>query len=731
MKNKIVSFFFLGTNCHRSSYQDALTNFYRATKKNGISARLFDGVGSNPEHLSDKHPTPGQYVYDADQNKKIKISSKTSQNINDLMKRLTGCLAGDGMDDLLFESILYLEKLIKNNGGVMPDTVNLHGFSRGADACVRLANLIDTMYPEVKVNLFLIDHVPGPGRRDHPSSYTIPRNVQRFESVLMLHEYTPGFDPQDRNRYVLASPHTTKVSIKVYPGWHGKAMLLTLDEKTNHVPRLLHDDLYNFAQETGGLNDGAPLPAYKVMHSWTHYEDKEAHALGPYQRFHEYSGMQENWWFYSKGTQLNTRDVLNNHAHYSQDYQLFVNQEHGELFQQLFPVLYDRFLNNDTLKTSQEKVYDQLDLLEEVSSDFFYKKFCELCSIKKGEPLPASRRVASSFQTPLRDVTVKDELTFLKHSIVSIINFNLHHSKEYTINTRVAIKYLQNALKIAENMDSKEQSIITLRGAIYSVSKHLSHSESATSYMAQQLRKLSVGPKEFINTVDKLLEEHFDNNPELHEEQRNYLIEVREELQQIKNNDSFDYFQKQKAIRSVISSAAVNLVNFQANDSVLIHNLPDESDHVKSNLPTFQQLITTLNTLSAPGYSQTSIASDIGKEFNAYYKRNLFWDTVNRILSAVMPISLPPFVSPQKSDLAKKIYEELAVLDQAGQGNNLAAVSKVLTVGQQSLQEIYIINKKMAKGDFDNIMEKSQGKLNFEISQFPFESISSMNPMGN
>lgn len=727
MKNKVVSLFFLGTNCHRSTYQDALTNFYRAAKKNGTTARLFDGVGSNPEHLSDKHPTPGQYVYNVESNKKEKINSKISQGISDLMKRLTGCLAGDGMDELLFESVLYLENLIKENGGKMPETVNLHGFSRGADACVRLANLLDTMYPEVKVNLFLIDQVPGPGRRDDPSSYTIPKNVQKVEYLNMLHEYTPGFDPQDRNRYVLASPHTTKVSGKVYPGWHGKAMLLSPDEKTNHVPRLLHDDFFRFAKETGSLPEDALIPPYKVMHSWTEYEDKAAYVLSPADRLHEYNEMQENWWFYSKGTKLNVRDVLNEHAYYSQDHQLFVNQEHGELFKRFYPNLFDRFLAGNNVP--EEDVIKELDLLNEEASAF-HEKFCKICSIKKGEPLPEARKAGSHFHSPLGDPVVKDELTFLKHSIMSIINYNLHHIKENTMDTRIAMKWLKSALMKAENMDSEKLSILSLHGAIRSVAEFLGHSKSATGYMAQQLKKLSVGPKELIEACDKLLEEHITNNPELHSEQKDYMKQVREELQEIKNDDSLSYFQKQKTVRSVISSAAMNLQNFQMDDSVLAHNLLGAVYHEKSNLPTFSQLITTLNTLSAPGYSQISLACDIGKEFEAYYTRNLFWNTVNKILSAIIPITLPPFVSPEKSDLAKKIYEELEALDKAGQGNNLTAVSRILTTGQQSLQGIYINSKVLAKGEFDKIMDKSQGKLNSEISEFPLESTYSLSPMG-
>ena len=721
MKNKVVSFFFLGTNCHRSSYQDVLTNFYNATRKNGTAARLFDGVGSNPEHLGSEHPTPGQYIYDAVNDKKIKMTSAISQGINDLMQRFTGCLAGDGMDDLLFESILYLENLIKENDGKMPETVNLHGFSRGADACLRLANLLDSMYPEVKVNLFLIDQVPGPGRGDHPNSYTIPKNVQRFESVLMLHEYTPGFEPQDRNHYVFASRHTTKVSCKVYPGWHGKAVLLSTDEKTNHVPRLLHDDLYRFAQETGSLSQTAPIPSHKIMHTWTKYDEKDAYVLGPAGRFNEYNQMQKYWWFYAKGTQLNKRNVLAEHQYYSQDHELFVNQEHGELFQKLYPALYDRFLNHDSQKISEDIIKEQLEVLEELSPEF-YEKFCKICSIKEGEPWPAPRKEDLNVYTPLGEVAVKDELSFLKHSITAIINYSLYHSKENTLDTKIAARWLKDCIEKANRMEP-EQATQSLHKAIYTVAQYLSHGENPEGYMALQLKKLSQTPEMLIKAADKFLEEHYMRNLELHPEQQKYIAKVRQELQEIKDSTHLDYFQKLKEVKSIISNAASHLQQLQMNDdSIIAHNFFAKAYHANSNLPTFKQLITGLNNLSAPGYAETSLAADIGKNFEAYYKRNLFWNTINKILSAVMPISIPPFVSAQKSDLAEKIYKRLGKLDKAGQGNNLTEISKVLTEGQKDLKDIYIGNKALITGEFDKVMEKSQGKLNVELSVLPLES---------
>lgn len=724
MKNKPVSFFFLGTACHRSTYQDVLTNFYDATIKSGTPARLFDGVGSHPEHLADEHPTPGRYVYDHENDKKIRANDKVLQGVRDMMTRLSGCLAGEGMDELLFEAILYLEKLIRENNGKMPETVNLHGYSRGADACLRLANLLDSMYPDVKVNLFLVDHVPGPGRRDDPSSYTIPKNVQNFESVIMLHEYKPGFDPQDRNRYVIASPQTTKVSIKVYPGWHGKAMSLTPDEKTNHVPRLLHDDIFRFEKKTGSLPEDAEIPNYKIMKTWTDYDEKPASVLSPEKRFQEYNGMQENWWFYSKGPALNTRAVLTNHRQYSQHHELFANQEHGELFQKLYPALYDWFLNSSSQKTTKTDVKEELEILAE-EVPHFYDRFCKICSIKNGV-IPEPRKVAPYYHPPLGSTLINDDLSFLKHSITSIINYTFHHRKENSWETRVAEGLLREALEKANSSDSKE-AIKILQGAI-SNAAHFLHEEKPHCYMARQLKKLSITPTRFVDVVAKRLQTHIDNNRELHREQRQYLQQTREKLQLIKEDTSLSDFEKLRTAKSIVSSASSQLqmgttenLSEAKEDSILAYNMLARGLSHKNSGPTLKQLITSLNRLNAPGFGQHSIAHEIANRFEAYYKRNLFWEGVNKILSTIMPVKLPPFVLPEKSALAKNIYADLRTLDETGQGNNLAEISKILTTGQKSLQAIYKDNKRLIKGEFDKIMEISQGQLQTEIDLFPME----------
>lgn len=721
MADKVVSFFFLGTACHRSSYEDALTNFYNATSKHTVS-RLFDGVGSHPERLADTHPTPGRYIYDPEEDKKIPANEKITRGIRDLMQRLQGCLGGDGMDELLFESILYLENLIRKNDGVMPETINLHGYSRGADACMRLANLLDSMYPNVKVNMFLVDHVPGPGRADDPSSYTVPRNVRKFESVIMLHEYKPGFNPQDRNRYVISNPEKTKVAIKVYPGWHGKAMYLTPDEKTNHVPRLLHDDFFRFTKETGSLPEDAEIPNYKIMHTWTHYEEKKAQVLNSEQRFKEYEGMLAHWGNYAVGgwSLINTRAILTDHRHYTQSKELFVNQEHGELFMSRYPALYDWFLDENLKQLTTLEVKEQLEKLSK-EFPFFYSRLCKVCGIE-GDKLPPPGKAAPYFHPPLDNPLVNDDYSFLQHSILSIINYTFHHSKEDSLEIRAARRVLNDTLEKAKTCNSPELAMEMMQRAVRAAAAYLDESKP-TSYMAKQLKKLAIGPNEYIEQVGELIELHCRNNRnrELHYSQKNYLQDIRQQLESIKMDSQLGYLQKLREAKAIVKKIPKTLQQMQEKDTtIFIHNhMAPRLYFYSDKILTIKQLTSAINQLNAPGFGEISIAQKMARRFAGYTERNRFWEGVKKVLSAVIPIHIPPFFTPFKNDLAIELGYKLHKLDEKGKGNDITKIAKIIASGERQIHKYYSDTRRLVKGEFDRILEKCRGDIWPEIEIAP------------
>ncbi|MCW8385140.1 DUF5621 domain-containing protein [Fluoribacter dumoffii] len=717
-----VSFFFLGTDCHRSNYQDAMTVFHNAVASNAnkadstVATHLFDGVGSVPDPTCAEHPTPGRYVYDPVSNRKVRVTDEILAGIKDTMKGLTGRLLGDGMDDLLFEATLFLQQIINNNNGEMPKTVNLHGYSRGADACVRLANLLDTLYPDVKVNLFLVDHVPGPGRANDPNSYTIPRNVQRLDTALMLHEYKPGFDPQDRNRYVFASPHTTKVSIKVYPGWHGKAMLLTPNEETNHVPKLLHDDFYRFCRETDSLDASAPIPSQKIVmdSNWKDFQDKEGKELTPQERFEHYNEMQSSWWFYSKGTALNTRTILTNYKHYTQDPRLFVNQEHGELFEKLYPNIYKRFYGGE--QVTETIVRAELDKLKS-ENEGFYNKLCHVHKITAG-PLPAPRKVVHYFRRPLGATLIDDERSFLEQAIITVINYEKHLKENNSETIKFAVRSLEESLEETESLTDAE-AIPNLKRKIQLVSKFLEVREHQKSYLYGQLDKVC-HTFEYIDKVQSLLNSYLEHSS-LHLKQKELIQHVLEELDAIKDDTNLNYMERMKAAKSKVMGLSLALQVSSDHDDVFMHDTMRTAYYYFSKEKhTLPNLLRSINELNAPGYSETSVAKDIAKKFEGYYKLNTFLENVHRVLSTV--IELPRFTLPKKTKLAFVIYNRLNALDTQGHGNDLNEISKILAQGQQDLhkkyQKHYPKSGKIATGTFDKIMVQAQGQLNREAHAF-------------
>ncbi|CDZ76509.1 hypothetical protein BN59_00779 [Legionella massiliensis] len=714
-----VSFFFLGTACHHSSYQDALTVFHKAAALNAnkpgskVAVHLFDGVGSDPGELADIHPTPGRYLYDAVNNLKLKVEDGILESVRDLMQQVTGCLAGDGMDDLLFEATLFLEQLIRENNGVMPKTVNLHGYSRGADSCVRLANLLDSLYPDVKVNLFLVDHVPGPWRADDPNSYVIPKNVQRIDAAVMLHENTPCFAPQDRSRYVFTSPHTTKVAIKVYPGGHGQAMLLTPEQETNHVAKLAHDDFYRFCQETGSLSERDPIPPYKVRHTWTSYSDEPAEVLTKEQRFEYYNEMQESWLLYSKSSAINPRNVLSNHQHYSQDHRLFVNQEHGELFMELFPNLYQWFYEG--IKVDRKRLLKELAILEHSNSKF-YEKFCKVNDIQPDSLLPRPRKRRTYFRRQLGKTLVDDERSFLEQAIISVTNYETHHNEKNCETIAFAIRRLQAFLEHTAEQDDK-YTCLYLKQKIANIVRYLAICDKKDTYLYRQLSKVCHS-FQYIDRIIGVLEGHLKNNRELHLEQQNYIERLIEKLLAIKDDDGLNYMDKLKVAKSTVNSLSLHLQDPE-DYRVLSYNLMSRSLYPINGKYTFPSLLKSLNELNSPGYSEASIASNIAKKFEAYYLRNMFWDSIHKLLSHI--INIPPFFSEKKSDLAQEIYQALHKLDENGLGNDLTEVSKVLADRQKKVHEDYRANGKQVLGDFDKIMIEANGQLNMEINAFPFK----------
>ncbi|MCW8398971.1 hypothetical protein OQJ26_09230 [Legionella sp. PATHC038] len=65
----------------------------------------------------------------------------------------------------------------------------------------------------------------------------------------------------------------------------------------------------------------------------------------------------------------------------------------------------------------------------------------------------------------------------------------------------------------------------------------------------------------------------------------------------------------------------------------------------------------------------------------------------------------------------------LRELDEAGHGNELGQISKILAQRQKELHENYREEGKPFLGEFDKIMIQAHGQLNLEINAFPFTDV--------
>ena len=155
-----VSITFLGTCHHRDTHRHALVSAHDQINQlaqepdSSVAAWLIDGPGCRG---SLEHPMPGTYYY----RKGVKIrdpdlAAGEERKFRDALRQSYNTLTGEGIESSILEATNYLDEIIGQNAGEIPKELTLQGFSRGADNCVRLANVIYLLYPEIKINLFLI-----------------------------------------------------------------------------------------------------------------------------------------------------------------------------------------------------------------------------------------------------------------------------------------------------------------------------------------------------------------------------------------------------------------------------------------------------------------------------------------------------------------------------------------------------------------------------------------------
>jgi hypothetical protein len=143
--------------------------------------------------------------------------------VNKTWVRLMGLAKGLGWEHNVVTVSTVLAKLTPK-----PKTINMVGWSRGAITCTMLAYVLKDSpdFKDVKINIFAIDPVPGPGNWDDPGKVTVSDNVQNYTAVLMEDEKRKAFTPvlveklEDdeagikRKSYYMPGGHSTPVKFK-------------------------------------------------------------------------------------------------------------------------------------------------------------------------------------------------------------------------------------------------------------------------------------------------------------------------------------------------------------------------------------------------------------------------------------------------------------------------------------------------------------------------------------
>lgn len=636
VKSKI-SITFMGTGQHRDTHRSALVSAHNQLNglaqkpDSSIAAWLIDGPGCRG---SVEHPMPGTYYYrngvkipDAD------LAAGEERKIRDALRQNYHALTGEGIESSILEAINYLDDIIGRNEGKVPSELNLQGFSRGADNCVRLANVMYLLYPNIKVNLFLIDPVPGPGRRDDPESYHIPPNVGTCHVTLMNNEHRPFFEPQHSGRYVFSNPQT-KVAYHYMPGRHGAGLATRANTViTPPVSQVLvQDSLLKFNIETGMLhknakihhwhesiaNKNVPKPLETAQQSLTNKE-RLAHLCIAMQA-HKSLAARKIVHIYHK------RRIFTHRYRYVLDADLFIDPEHRALFKIEFPATFNWFFEKNFPPAGRKKgygkpkVFAELQQLSKPPYAEFYQDLLERFKIKSIhtekdiiEPQGIARDERLTFNEPI----VTDELSYLQYCLRTIVseyhyrapsswfgNWLQGHEKVVTksFESDRIKKKIEDALQRSAVLPNEEAKQVLKK--IISQVKASPNQE----FFFHQVKKIIPDSGKYLRSVLATLRRYKEKLPTKHAE---FVAKSIDFIQIQMDHPLKDDYQKRIEVQDYLLSL-----------STAMRRLSNQAS-VKNIL--CEQLFKNLNTLSNPSYAEPALLDTIIASLESYNRRRTFW----------------------------------------------------------------------------------------------------------
>jgi|GEM_PF-3489095 len=633
-----VSITFLGTCHHRETHRHALVSSHDQINQcaqepgSSVAAWLIDGPGCKG---SQEHPMPGTYYY-RNGVKKIDpgVAAGEELKFRDALRQTYHALTGEGVESSILEATQYLEEIIGRNDGEIPKELSLQGFSRGADNCVRLANVIYLLYPEIKINLFLIDPVPGPGRRDDPESYHIPPSVNNCHVSLMINEHRPPFEPQHNGRYVFINPET-RVAYHYVPGRHGAG--LTTRDNTVITPAvsqvLVQDSLLKFNIETG------MLPKDAKVQNW-HRSVAGASEAQPMKKPQKPLNNKERFAKLCIAMQVNKslsermivkfyhkRRIFTHRHRYVLDSDLFIDSEHRDLFKTEFPATFNWFFEKNFTPASRKKKYTTQDVFAELQQlskppyTEFYQDLLEKYKIKEvntAEDIIAPQGIARKERLSYNEPLISDELSYLQYclrTIVSEYHYRAprtwfsnwlpgHDDDVITKSSRSdrIKKEINEALFQSERLPS-EQAKKILKKLVFKIK-----SSPNQEFFFNQVKKIIPNSRRYIKSVLETLERYEAVLPP------NYAALIAKSIYLIKKQIEHplkDDYQKRIQVQEYLLSlnTAMRRLNTQSSSKSIL----------------CEKLFKNLNQLSRPSYAEPQLLDNIISSLESYSRRRKFF----------------------------------------------------------------------------------------------------------
>lgn len=384
---KVLNLIMLGTWEHQEKIQTVLTEFYEQIEVGPLQSKhLINGLGASPGKADSNALMVGTYTFTVNYDSSTgELQVKRLPAKHHFFAKYRAMITGWGYREAIDESLAVIDAMLKSSTvSNLPLTINMLGFSRGADTLLRVCNVLQRWYgkDQINVNMFAIDPVAGFGRRHPEKARLVPDSIAEYEIVLMENEKRFGFNPQDKTRLTVQDPHHTEVHFHLYKGNHFHAQRFEEDPTSNRTNlraqmldanRLLWDDIQKFGYKNGVRFKNGSLPYLIYVRD---DQGKKAYVkkairttLTDDERLDAYTSMLKNDAVYKKlfDDKGKDRSFLNRKTDYFlHGTNFFQDKYHMLLFKKKYPHFFDyTFQANTDVSTKQNVIND----IQSMSSD--------------------------------------------------------------------------------------------------------------------------------------------------------------------------------------------------------------------------------------------------------------------------------------------------------------------------------------------------------------------------